>query len=758
VINVGGNRISTEEIESALLADTERRGGSPLRNCVVVGMPDAVRGTAPVAFVVLHAEPVSRDGLCTAPALLDAALERRLRALVLRRLGKTALPAMMIDVPSLPETYSGKYVRRIMQALLAGAPLGDVGSVKNPECLEPLRLRVRALLEARAWITSDPSADEHAPGEHFFSRGDGDGDGDEPEEAHDATHYDSMALIQPRDDDHSLALQGHLMFLVICSVIHTHYCSKFIVNETPWIEVAHLFERWGAMLCAFMLVGRNESVRCPLNRPFVLSKLLKPSLLLVVVHWLNITTTPSVLAFQADVLRDPRAFHYAYINSWFLCVLLVFRLLRCAAALAGVSPSQLAVVAVLIYAISEPATGIVTKPAAAALSVRGVALMAGACERHHQTKEAPSMLSWITPSWPGLSRRLFSSLCLPWVEEVFGIYWVAYCVAPWLLHGACMRPSWIRRDASPPHSRPWPLARLTERSWAPTGWRKLLRELRAFPLVSTLQSLLPCSWTLFVVHTLCTSPGPAVRSGFGKCDRLGGPLPLGGSQAELHAAWLMRALEPTSGQRVECCKAMEPSVRGATPSIEVALHYFRIEYYASLWAVLALVILAHDGACASPVAWRETARRLVAATACLAPFAFDVTAKLLPPPIWNTLPHASLPLQAIMLKLVSLGAQFGIVVAWASLLPRRHTFFSRAGLTPVWAYLFHQTIRIRLAPTANAHLKLIHEWSGGWMLPAACAPTLTPCRYSPRPNLTLLIDLHHPARARAPCLAQITRR
>ena len=52
VINVGGNRIGTEEIESALLADTERED-STLRKCAVVGMPDETLGTVPVAFIVL---------------------------------------------------------------------------------------------------------------------------------------------------------------------------------------------------------------------------------------------------------------------------------------------------------------------------------------------------------------------------------------------------------------------------------------------------------------------------------------------------------------------------------------------------------------------------------------------------------------------------------------------------------------------------------------------------------------------------------
>tara|TARA_B110000046_G_C12864677_1_gene343367 strand:- start:361 stop:579 length:219 start_codon:yes stop_codon:yes gene_type:complete len=53
VINVGGNRIGTEEIESSLLVDAQRTG-SPLRNAVVVGMPDSILGTVPCAFITVQ--------------------------------------------------------------------------------------------------------------------------------------------------------------------------------------------------------------------------------------------------------------------------------------------------------------------------------------------------------------------------------------------------------------------------------------------------------------------------------------------------------------------------------------------------------------------------------------------------------------------------------------------------------------------------------------------------------------------------------
>ena len=113
VINVGGNRIGTEEIESALLQDREAEG-SPLLNCAVVGMDDPMLGTVPCAFVVLQ------PGAALMP--VD---EGRLRALVQAKHSSVAVPARFVTVEALPETHSGKYMRRLLRAMLSGAPLGD---------------------------------------------------------------------------------------------------------------------------------------------------------------------------------------------------------------------------------------------------------------------------------------------------------------------------------------------------------------------------------------------------------------------------------------------------------------------------------------------------------------------------------------------------------------------------------------------------------------------------------------------------------
>ena len=71
-------------------------------------MPHPVLGTAPCAFVV----PRAGDQIFT------AADEGRLRALVLAQVGSSAVPAKFILTAELPETYSGKYMRGLLRALL----------------------------------------------------------------------------------------------------------------------------------------------------------------------------------------------------------------------------------------------------------------------------------------------------------------------------------------------------------------------------------------------------------------------------------------------------------------------------------------------------------------------------------------------------------------------------------------------------------------------------------------------------------------
>eukprot|EP00966_Prymnesium_polylepis_P272416 6293736-Prymnesium_polylepis.1 len=82
-----------------------------------------------------------------------------MRTLVEKRLGSVAVPAKFVVAPELPETYSGKYMRRLLRLMLEDTPLGDLGALKNPECVEPLLLAVREAISSGAAETEVAGAD-----------------------------------------------------------------------------------------------------------------------------------------------------------------------------------------------------------------------------------------------------------------------------------------------------------------------------------------------------------------------------------------------------------------------------------------------------------------------------------------------------------------------------------------------------------------------------------------------------------------------
>ena len=124
VINVSGHRMGTEEIEGAILRDKVQREDSPVGNCIVIGAPHREKGQTPLAFLQL------------APGReLRAGDQARLAQLVREDKGAVAVPADFIAVSAFPETRSGKYMRRMLKAMLAGEGLGDTSTLRNPECL-----------------------------------------------------------------------------------------------------------------------------------------------------------------------------------------------------------------------------------------------------------------------------------------------------------------------------------------------------------------------------------------------------------------------------------------------------------------------------------------------------------------------------------------------------------------------------------------------------------------------------------------------
>jgi len=128
VINVSGHRMGTEEIEGAVLRDKALAPDSPVGNVLVVGAPHREKGLTPLAFVV----PVAGRKL----TIED---KRRLFDLVRTEKGAVAVPADFIEVSQFPETRSGKYMRRMVRALVVGDDVGDVTTLRNPEALDELR-------------------------------------------------------------------------------------------------------------------------------------------------------------------------------------------------------------------------------------------------------------------------------------------------------------------------------------------------------------------------------------------------------------------------------------------------------------------------------------------------------------------------------------------------------------------------------------------------------------------------------------------
>jgi acetyl-CoA synthetase len=122
VMNVAGHRLSTFEIESALV-DNDKVAES-----AVVSKPDDLVGEAIVAFVTLKSEYVGDDTMA-----------EELREHVAEKIGKIARPHGIIFTDDLPKTRSGKIMRRLLRDVAHGRALGDVTTLANAEIVEQIR-------------------------------------------------------------------------------------------------------------------------------------------------------------------------------------------------------------------------------------------------------------------------------------------------------------------------------------------------------------------------------------------------------------------------------------------------------------------------------------------------------------------------------------------------------------------------------------------------------------------------------------------
>jgi acetyl-CoA synthetase len=124
VMNISGHRISTAEVESALV------GHAGVAEAAVVGASDATTGQAIVAFVILAADAAGAD---------PDAMVGELKAEVSREISPIARPREIKIVPELPKTRSGKIMRRLLRDIAEGRELGDTSTLVDPAVFDAIK-------------------------------------------------------------------------------------------------------------------------------------------------------------------------------------------------------------------------------------------------------------------------------------------------------------------------------------------------------------------------------------------------------------------------------------------------------------------------------------------------------------------------------------------------------------------------------------------------------------------------------------------
>jgi acetyl-CoA synthetase len=122
VMNVSGHRISTTEVESALVSHPK------VAEAAVVGATDPTTGQAIVAFVILRGAAGEAEGLV-----------KELRDHVAKEIGPIAKPRQIMVVPELPKTRSGKIMRRLLRDVAENRSLGDVTTLTDSAVMDLIK-------------------------------------------------------------------------------------------------------------------------------------------------------------------------------------------------------------------------------------------------------------------------------------------------------------------------------------------------------------------------------------------------------------------------------------------------------------------------------------------------------------------------------------------------------------------------------------------------------------------------------------------
>jgi acetyl-CoA synthetase len=126
VVNVSGHRLSTAEVESAIVSHGK------VAEAAVIGQVDEDTGQAICAFVTLEGDLDGTD-----------VLVEEIRSRVADRIGKFARPKRIIWADDLPKTRSGKIMRRLLRDIADGKALGDVTTLRDPDVMAQLEGKIK---------------------------------------------------------------------------------------------------------------------------------------------------------------------------------------------------------------------------------------------------------------------------------------------------------------------------------------------------------------------------------------------------------------------------------------------------------------------------------------------------------------------------------------------------------------------------------------------------------------------------------------
>jgi len=118
VINVSGHRLSTVEIEQAILQHPD------ILDCAAISIPDEITGEAIIVFVI--SKNKNQD------------LQRQIQDWVSGKIGKIARPKSVHTISDMPKTRTGKIMRRLLRTKMLREPLGDLSGLENPQVLDEI--------------------------------------------------------------------------------------------------------------------------------------------------------------------------------------------------------------------------------------------------------------------------------------------------------------------------------------------------------------------------------------------------------------------------------------------------------------------------------------------------------------------------------------------------------------------------------------------------------------------------------------------